>query len=143
VADGHKDYSGTPLWKKLGITEGARVLIVGAPASFAEDLGRISPVPDGVAFLSRSARRLDMAVVFATEQTVLERTFFRVKPNLEPNGRLWVAWPKKASKVPTDITFESAQGLGLASGLVDNKSAAIDTVFQGLQFVYRVVDRAR
>jgi hypothetical protein len=143
VADGDKDYSRTPLWKKLGITEDARVLIVGAPASFAEDLGRISPTPDGVTLLSRSARGLDVVVLFATEQTALERAFSRVKPNLEPNGRLWVAWPKKASKVPTDITFGSAQGLGLASGLVDNKSAAIDAVFQGLQFVHRVVDRPR
>jgi hypothetical protein len=143
VADGHKDYSGTPLWKKLGITGGARVLVVNAPASFAEELGRLSPMPDGVTLLSRNALRLGVAVVFAREQAALERAFFRVKPNLEPNGRLWVAWPKKASKEPTDITFESAQGLGLASGLVDNKSAAIDTLFQGLQFVYRVVDRAR
>jgi hypothetical protein len=143
VADGHKDYSGTPLWQKLGITAGARVLLVRAPASFADDLGRIAATPDGVTFLSRNTRGLDVAVVFATEQTALERTLVGVKPNLAPNGRLWVAWPKKASKVPTDITFESAQGFGLASGLVDNKGAAIDVVFQGLQFVYRVKDRTR
>jgi hypothetical protein len=143
VVDGHKDYSGTPLWKKLGITEGARVRLVGAPASFTADLGVIAPLPDGVTFPSRNARGLDVAVVFATEQAALERAFAGLKSNLEPNGRLWIAWPKKASKVRTDITFESAQGLGLASGLVDNKSAAIDAVFQGLQFVYRVADRAR
>jgi len=84
---------------------------------------------------------LDVAVVFATRQTDLERGFDKVKPNLHVDGRLWIAWPKKASKVPTDITFESAQGFGLAAGMVDNKTAAIDAVFQGLQFVYRVKDR--
>ena len=60
---------------------------------------------------------------------------------LEPDGRLWVAWPKKASKVATDLTFEIVQAHGLAGGMVDNKSASIDEVFQGLQFVYRVQDR--
>ncbi|MEP7060154.1 MAG: DUF3052 domain-containing protein [Actinomycetota bacterium] len=143
MADGHKDYSGTPLWKKLGISQGARVLVMHAPESFARDLVRIAPLPHAVEFLSRNARGLDVAVVFATSQADLERAFTKVHPNLEPTGRLWVAWPKRASKVPTDITFESAQGFGLASGMVDNKSAAIDDVFQGLQFVVRVKDRQR
>ena len=60
---------------------------------------------------------------------------------MEADGRLWVAWPKKASKVATDLTFEIVQCHGLAGGMVDNKSAAIDEVFQGVQFVYRVQDR--
>ena len=60
---------------------------------------------------------------------------------LEPAGRLWVAWPKKASRVDTDLTFGAVQGLGLRGGLVDNKSASIDEVYQGLQFVYRLKDR--
>jgi hypothetical protein len=143
MADGHKDYSGTPLWKKLGITREARVRVIGAPEGFAEELVRIAPIPHAVEFLSRARKGLDVAVVFATRQADLERGFDTVKQSLEIDGRLWIAWPKKASKVPTDITFESAQGFGLASGMVDNKTAAIDAVFQGLQFVYRVKDRGR
>lgn len=143
MADGHKDYSGTPLWKKLGITQEARVRVIGAPEGFAEELVRIAPIPHAVEFLSRARKGLDVAVVFATRQADLERGFDTLKRSLETDGRLWMAWPKKASKVPTDITFESAQGFGLASGMVDNKTAAIDAVFQGLQFVYRVKDRGR
>jgi hypothetical protein len=143
VADGHKDYSGTPLWKKLGITEAARVYLAGAPADFHEELVRISPLPHAVEFLRRASKDLDVAVVFATQQSALERGFANIKPGVRTDGGLWVAWPKKASKVPTDITFDSAQGIGLAAGMVDNKSAAIDAVFQGLRFVYRVKDRGR
>ena len=143
VADGHKDYSETPLWKKLGITEGARVRVIGAPGGFQQELVRIAPLPYAVEFLSRVGKTLDVAVVFATRQGALERGFTKVKSNLERSGRLWIAWPKKASKVPTDITFELAQGFGLAAGMVDNKTAAIDAVFQGLQVVYRVRDRGR
>lgn len=143
MVDGHKDYSGTPLWKKLGIRSGGRVHVIGAPEGFAEELVRAAPIPPQVEFLPRIGDGLDVAIVFATRQTALERGFNRVKPHLEIDGRLWIAWPKKASKVPTDINFESAQASGLASGMVDNKTAAIDAVFQGLQFVYRVKDRGR
>ena len=143
MAEGHKDYSGIPLWKKLGIVEGARVLVIGAPPTFHRGLVQIAPLPHAVEFLSRAGRALDVAIVFATRQPALERGFTKVKPNLQRGGRLWVAWPKKASKVPTDITFTWAQGLGLAAGMVDNKTAAIDATYQGLQFVYRVKDRGR
>ena len=117
--------------------------MIGAPEGFAEELVRAAPIPPQVEFLRRIGDGLDVAIVFATRQTALERGFNWVKPHLEIDGRLWIAWPKKASKVPTDITFESAQASGLASGMVDNKTAAIDAVFQGLQFVYRVKDRGR
>ena len=80
-------------------------------------------------------------MLFATEQAELIRWFDRMAAALDTTGRLWVAWPKKTSKVPTDIDFELAQGIGLDAGLVDNKSASITDVFQGLQFVYRVKDR--
>ena len=143
MAEGHKDYSGVPLWKKLGIAEGGRVLVIAAPPTFHEELVRIAPIPHAVEFLRRAGKGLDVAVVFATRRPALERGFTKVKPNLQRGGRLWVAWPKKSSKVLTDITFASAQGLGLAAGMVDNKTAAIDAVYQGLQFVYRVKDRGR
>jgi hypothetical protein len=138
MATGHKDYSGTPLPKKLGIREGARVLLVGAPDGFD---GLLAPLPAGVELTLRASRDLDVIVLFATDRAALERRFAKASPSLTSTGRLWLAWPKKASKVPTDITFDVAQGVGLSAGLVDNKSASITDVFQGLQFVYRLKDR--
>jgi len=134
----HKDYSGTPLSKKLGIRQEARVLLHDAPQGFRAAL---DPLPAGVSFTTRAAKRLDVIVVFATSQHELGRRFATLLPSLDHAGRLWIAWPKKASKVPTDITFGSAQSMGLQAGLVDNKSASITEVFQGLQFVYRLKDR--
>jgi len=80
-------------------------------------------------------------VLFATERAELLRWFDRMAAALATAGRLWVAWPKKASKVVTDIDFGFAQGIGLDAGLVDNKSASITDVFQGLQFARRLKDR--
>ena len=138
--DGHRDYSATPMWKKLGIRPGARVRLVNAPEGF-EDV--LEPLPEGAAVLIRGARDLDVAVIFATELAELRRRFTELAPGMRPTGRLWVAWPKKASKVTTDIAFADAQGLGLDAGLVDNKSAALSDVYQGLQFVVRREDRQR
>jgi hypothetical protein len=134
----HKDYSGTPLWKKLGIREGSRVVVVNAPDGFR---GALAPLPGGAVIVSRAGRDLDVIVLFGTSYTDMARRFATLKPSLATDGRLWVAWPKKASKVPTDIGFAEAQGLGLDAGLVDNKSASIDDVFQAIQFVYRKADR--
>jgi hypothetical protein len=138
MAQGHRDYSATPLPRKLGIREGARVLLVDPPDGFTQML---SPLPDGVTFVSRVSTGLHVVVWFATRRRGLEGRFTRLARGLEPDGRLWLAWPKKASKVPTDIDFQTAQGVGLAGGLVDNKSASLTDVFQGLQFVYRLRDR--
>jgi hypothetical protein len=133
----HKDYSGTPLWKKLGIREGSRVLLVGAP----EGLSLGEGVPPGVRVLARAAKGVDVAVLFSTSSVEVERRFMGLAKSLDPAGRLWIAWPKKAANVPTDVTFDIAQGIGLDAGLVDNKSASVTDVFQGLQFVYRLQDR--
>lgn len=135
---GHKDYSGTPLWKKLGIREGSRVVLVDPPQDL--DLG---PLPPGAEILTHTAKDIDVAVLFATTAARVPSRFGRLAGRLDPAGRLWLAWPKKASKVETDISFEMAQGTGLDAGLVDNKSASITDVFQGLQFVYRVKDRPK
>jgi hypothetical protein len=138
--DGHKDYSGSPLFKKLGIREGSRVLLVNAPEGF-DDL--LEPMPPDAAVLARAANDLDVVVVFGSRFTDLQRHFTALVPRIDHAGRLWIAWPKKASKVETDITFETAQAIGLDAGLVDNKTAALTDVFTGLQFVYRVKDRPR
>jgi hypothetical protein len=141
VADGHKDYSGTPLWRKLGIREGARVVLVGPPAGFREWLEGIAPVPHGVRFMTRAAKDVDVAVLFTTHRAELEQRFAGLASTLRPDGRLWAAWPTKASGVLTDLSFTVVQEHGLTAGLVDNKTASIDGVFQGCQFVYRLKDR--
>jgi hypothetical protein len=134
----HRDYSGTPLPKKLGVHEGSRVLVVGAPEGF--ELGIWPPGAE----LMRSARApLDVVLLFVTRRAELERRFPKLAEALDPAGRLWVAWPKKASTAETDLTFDAVQRTGLGAGLVDNKSASIDAVFQGVQFVYRLKDRPK
>ena len=138
MATDHKDYSGTPLPKKLGIRDGSRVLLDGSPDGFD---ALLTPLPTGVELVRRASGDLDVVVVFATDRASLERRFSKAVPALAVDGRLWVAWPKKASKVSTDIAFDDAQAIGLAAGLVDNKSASITDVFQGLQFVFRLEDR--
>jgi hypothetical protein len=127
----HKDYSATPLPKKLGIKEGSRVALQKAPDGFAEQLG-IRPKLRG---------EFDVAVLFATRQGELTRAFTPLARRLAPAGGLWVAWPKKASGVTTDLTFDTVQRTGLDAGLVDNKSCAIDETWQALRFVIRLSDR--
>ena len=76
-----------------------------------------------------------------TALTMLERRFDAVASRLEPAGRLWIAWPKKASNIATDLSFALVQGLGLDHGMVDNKTASVTDAYQGCQFVYRLKDR--
>ncbi len=138
MATDHRDYSGTPLPRKLGIREGSRISLVGAPEGFD---ALLAPLPPGVRRLRRAGTDLDVVVVFATRWAELERRLPASIAALAPDGRLWIAWPKKAARVETDLTFDRVQGLGLGAGLVDNKSASLTGVFQGLQFVYRLRDR--
>ncbi|HEY7668384.1 MAG TPA: DUF3052 domain-containing protein [Actinomycetota bacterium] len=138
MATERRDHSGTPLPKKLGIRQGSRVLLVNAPDGFDPLL---APLPPGVQRLRRVGADLEVVVVFATRRADLERRLPALIGSLVPDGRLWVAWPKKAARVATDLTFDAVQALGLDAGLVDNKSASITDVFQGLQFVYRLKDR--
>ena len=138
MAQPHKDYSGTPLPKKLGIREGARVYLAGAPEGFDADLG---PLPAGVQRLGRAGSAMDVVLLFVTRERDLRSRFAKLATGLEPGGRLWVAWPKKAATLPTDLDFDTVQGIGLDAGLVDNKSASVTEEFQGLQFVYRLKDR--
>jgi len=137
----HRDYSGTPLWRKLGITEGAGVVCTRAPAGFADELQRLAPIPGGVEFLRRPGRNVDVAITFVTRRSDLTAAFPGLARSLVPAGRLWIAWPKKAAGVRTDLDFDAVQRVGLDAGLVDNKSASITETYQGLQFVVRTRDR--
>ena len=140
MAQPHKDYSGTPLPTKLGIREGAKVYVAGAPEGFGDQLG---PLPTGVQRLGRAGRSMDVVLLFVTEERILRARFASLAAGLDPAGRLWIAWPKKAARIPTDLDFDAVQRTGLEAGLVDNKSASITDAFQGLQFVYRLKDRPR
>ena len=82
-----------------------------------------------------------VVVYFTTSRAELERRFEALKGTLDPADGLWIAWPKRASGIETDLTFDAVQQTGLAAGLVDNKSCAIDERWQALRFVYRLEDR--
>ena len=131
-------YSGTPLVKKLGIKDGASVALLAAPANFA---GTLTPLPEGVEVREQARGKLDVIVFFATRERELARRFPVMARALQPAGGLWVAWPKKASCVATDLTFDPVQQTGLDCGLVDNKVCAIDETWSALRFVHRVADR--
>jgi len=131
-------YSGTPLMNKLGIGEGARVAFLNAPAGFAEILGALPP---GAEAVGGHDEPLDVAVLFVTERAVLGAAFAALTARMTPSGGLWVAWPKRASGVPSDLNESVAREIGLAAGLVDNKVCAINDTWSGLRFVYRLQDR--
>jgi hypothetical protein len=131
-------YSGTPLVRKLGITPQARLGLIGAPAGFDEALGALPP---GVVVRRRLRGSFDVLVAFATRRAELERRLPSWRAALDQAGGLWVAWPKRASGVPTDLTDGVVRELGLVGGLVDNKVCAIDATWSGLRFVYRLADR--
>jgi hypothetical protein len=131
-------YSGTPLPKKLGIKEGARVALIEAPEGFPSLL---QPLPGPVSFVDGPRASFDVAVAFFTRAADLSRRFPSLVKRLEPSGGLWVAWPKKSSGVSTDLDENRIRELGLATGLVDNKVCAIDDVWSGLRFVVRLADR--
>jgi hypothetical protein len=118
-----RDYSGTPLPRKLGLREGSRVLITA----------------EGDA--QRLRGPYDVIVLFVVSRRALERRFRALARQLEPNGRLWIGWPKKTSGIPTDLDEHVLREVILPSGLVDNKVAAIDERWTGFQFVIRLKDR--
>ena len=128
-------YSGTPLPRKLGIKPGHRVALLRAPDAFEPDV--LGELPDGVA-VRRSARGpVDVIVSFHTQRADLERRLATLRAMMEPDAGLWIAWPKKASKVPTDITEDVVRDVALPTGLVDNKVCAIDATWSGLRLVIR------
>ena len=131
-------YSGTPLAGKLGIKPGSRLALLGAPEGFDDEL---APLPDGVQVLRRLGPDLDVAVLFVTERAQLEKRFPEVAAAITPAGGVWVAWPKKSSKVPTDVTEDVLREVGLPQGLVDNKVCAVTDVWSGLRFVWRRENR--
>jgi hypothetical protein len=135
---GAAGYSGTPLPRKLGIKEDSRVAVLSAPDDFDSTLG---PLPEGVVVRRRLRGPLDVVVFFTTSRAQLERRIEALRAALDPAGRLWVAWPKRASGVATDVTEDVVREVALSHRLVDNKVAAVDATWSGLQLVIRVADR--
>jgi hypothetical protein len=127
-------YSGTPLPRKLTIKEGTRVATVGAPADFASTLGAL---PAGAVLQKGTARPRDLTIWFVTSRRQLEGDIRRIIPD-RGTGSLWIAWPKKASGVKTDLTEDVLRDVILPLGLVDRKVCAIDATWSGLLFSWRV-----
>jgi hypothetical protein len=134
-------YSGTPLPKKLGIKEGARLALVAAPDEFLNSTLR--PLPDRVELRSRARGPLDVIVFFTKARADLERRFGKLAGALDPAGALWIAWPKRSSGIETDLTEDVLREVGLPEGLVDTKVCAIDDTWSGLRFVIRKENRSR
>ena len=133
-------YSGTPLIRKLGIKEGFRVALVNSPKGFKKELGSL---PNKAKFAPCVTDSLDVILLFVNSEAELRRQFVLLVSNIVANGMLWVAWPKKSSGVATDLSFTNVQQIGLNAGLVDVKICAVNDVWSGLKFVYRLKDRAR
>jgi hypothetical protein len=127
-------YSGTPLAKKLGIKPGSNVFVNGAPTAYEQLL---APMPDGVSVQSAVDSSTDVIHLFATSKAELAVALKRTLRQLRPDAALWVSWPKKASRVPTDITEDAIRELALPLGLVDIKVCAVDDVWSGLKLVLR------
>jgi hypothetical protein len=132
-------YSGTPLVKKLGIKPNFAVAFVNAPENFVKQLDL--PTDVSVKPISR-IKDLDFIHVFVKRRRALT-TAFQCSRKMKPNGMLWVSWPKKTSGVHTDVNENVVRDIGLAAGLVDVKICAVDEVWSGLKFVYRLKDRAK
>jgi hypothetical protein len=126
-------YSGKPLVDKLGIREGDRLVLLGAPAAYPGALGNLPP---GVT-IARRAGAADIAIVFSRAATDLSARFALLAGKLRAGGMIWVAWPKKASGEPTDLSEDIVRRIGLATGLVDVKVCAIDETWSGLKFLRR------
>jgi len=139
-------YSGTPLPQKLGLKPGARFGVIKPPADFARTLGALPP---GVVAKVASAGKspFDVIVCFAATMAEVARQIPALKARLDPAGGLWMAWPKKKKKQASgqlsDVGENAVRAVGLAAGLVDNKVCAIDDVWSGLRFVFRLVDRPK
>jgi hypothetical protein len=127
-------YSGTPLAKKLGIKAHSRVLLFDAPKDYAQ---LVVPLPDGVTFETRPGPLIDMAHVFVTRRATMRKQLMQLRKMLKAEAPVWVSWPKRAAKVPTDVTEDTIREVALPLGFVDIKVCAVSEVWSGLKLVVR------
>ncbi len=130
-------YSGTPLRKKLGVTVDQAIWRLAMPDAVAAEIDGDAPPR----LLAEPVARLAMAHIFTASRAELAATLTRLRPLLAPTGMVWVSWPKKAAKVPTDITEDVIRAVALPMGYVDVKVCAVDAVWSGLKLVIRVSER--
>jgi hypothetical protein len=131
-------YSGTPLRRKLGVTTAQRTWRLAMPDAIAAEIDAEGGPP---ILLPDAEPDIDMAHLFITGRMALARHLARLRPLLKPGGMIWISWPKKASKVPTDITEDAIRAEALPLGYVDVKVCAVDTVWSGLKLVIRKSER--
>jgi len=131
-------YSDTPVGKKLVIKERSLIALVNAPEGIQKQLGVL---PANAQIVARLLKPLDIILLFTDAEKTLVRDFPSLVKKLSTNGMIWIAWPKKSSGVPTDLSFDRVQRVGLQGGLVDVKICAIDETWSGVKFVYRLKDR--
>jgi hypothetical protein len=131
-------YSSTPLVNKLGIKPSFTIHLITPPDEY---LSWISPLPEDVIIKTKLVGEIDFIHLFAVHEKDFQQHFIKAKQHLKKNGLLWVSWPKKASKVATDLDENKIRDYGLQSGLVDVKVCAVNDVWSGLKFVFRVKDR--
>ena len=127
-------YSGTPLAKKLGIVEGSRILTVQAPDDYAQML---APLPTNIVFEGKITSLTDIVHVFSYRKTDLKAALETLRNAIKPSAAVWVSWPKKTSKMPTDITDNVIREVALPLGFVDIKVCAVSDVWSGLKLVIR------
>ncbi|WP_149304161.1 DUF3052 family protein [Pareuzebyella sediminis] len=133
-------YSGTPLAKKLGLKDGFTLQVFNAPKKYVDFF---HDFPSNIVDMGQQTleAQIDFIHIFAKSREELETHFIKAKPNLKKNGMLWISWPKKSSKIQTELDKSSIMQYGLDNGLVDTKVAAIDGEWSGHKFVYRLKDR--
>jgi hypothetical protein len=128
-------YSGTPLWKKLGIKPGSRVCVLHAPPGYD---AWVSPLPQGASVFSRADERTcDIVHLFVNSFAALDRELGKARLLIRSNGAIWVSWPKKSAKIPTDVDENRIRTLALQGDLVDVKVCSVTDVWSGLKLVVR------
>ncbi len=127
-------YSGTPLVKKLGIKANSELCVINAPENYAS---LVAPLPDGVRAVKNFAPSADLVHLFVTLRIDLESALALIRPKLMAESVVWVSWPKKTSKAPTDITEDTIRAVALPMGFVDVKVCAVDEKWSGLKLVIR------
>ena len=131
-------YSGTPLAKKLGIKVASRIFLCGAPKNY---LKLVAPLPEGVLFVPKIDAETDIAHIFTSRKAELAEVLRATLTKLRRNGIVWVSWPKKTSKLQSDVTEDAVRAIALPLGLVDIKVCAVDNVWSGLKLVWRKENR--
>ena len=131
-------YSKRSLQDKLGIKDGFQVCFLNEPESYRRDLGAL---PSKTVESTRLKKGIDFIHHFCVWRKDLEKNFPKLASNLSPSGMVWISWPKGSSKVPTDLNGNIVRDIGVMNGMVDVKVCAVDDIWSGLKFVYRLKDR--